>query len=172
MGAKRRTAAKTKPARATSSGSGHSASPTTGSSSEFSPRNASVGYYSLDDLPGLWDNNPIIRDRLRHQESGSKTGLPLVVGLDAAGAEAEVYVEATLDVLKANEYVMMPVLHLMSKNMLMLPHIDRVIEAVDSFYKICKKPRGGDHCYQQAWAIRRLIGYTKHQCYRDFPPQD
>lgn len=170
MGAKRRTAAKSKPSRASSSGSGHS--PTTGSSSEFSPRNALVGHYSLDDLPVLWDNNPIIRDRLRHQDPDSKTVLPLVVGLDAAGAEAAVYVEATLEVLKANEYVMMPVFHHMSKNMLMLPHIDRMIQAVDSFYKISKQPRGGDHCYQQAWAIRRLIGYTKHQCYREFPPQD
>lgn len=168
MAGGKRTAAKSRPSResrASSSGSGHGRSPT-GNSFEISPRSARVGHYSLDDLPSLWDNNPIIRDRMRSKD------FPLVVGLDQAGEQAAVYVEATHEVLQVNEYVMMPLADLMSKNMLMLPHIDRLIQAIDSFYKLSKKPRGAEHCYQQAWAIRRLIGYMKHQCYRELPPQD
>ncbi len=170
MAGSRRTAAKSKPSResrASSSGSGHSGSPTGNSFCEISPRGARVGQYPLDDLPTLWDGNPIIRERMR-----SKGNFPLVVGLDQFGEEAAVYVEATQETLQANEYVMMPIFHLMAKNTLMLPHIDRLIQAIDSFYKLSKRPRDAEHCYQQAWAIRRLIGYLKHQCYRDLPLQD
>ena len=50
--------------------------------------------------------------------------------------------------------------------------IDSLIKSVNDFFELAKLSRSSDHCYQEAWSIRRLIGKLKRFTYRNQPPQD
>ena len=140
-------------------GSSHCASP------NQSPKNM-VGRFELTDIPISWDNDPAIRDRIRN-------GLNLCAAYDPnTGELVTKYVDATPENLRVNAPVLKPIVTLMRQNDLQLPAIDKLISSVDDFFQLAKLTRSMDDCYQEAWAIRRLIGKLKRYTYRNLPPQD
>ena len=158
------TAAKSKASAATSS------APTSAASSRHasptpSPKSV-VGTYSLDGVPVAWDNSPEIRDRIR-----AEYDIVLNWSKDQEKGVKE-YVDGTKQNIILNYHVVKPLILLMKENDLSLPSVDRLIEAVDHFYKLLKLPRSGEFCYQQAWAVRRLCSKLKSCIYRPQPPQD
>ena len=162
MGSSRKSAAKSKPqdkSRASGSGSSSPRS-TNGSCVER------VGKYGLDTLPRDWDNCDEIRDRLRDDHH-------LLRHVDPeTGEQTNHHVEGNVVNLKCNKQIVLPLAKLMAENGLLVPSLDRLIEACDRIYKIAKKPRSPEHCYQMAWACRRLMGTMKSFCYRPLPPED
>ena len=137
------------------------------SSKDGSPKSV-VGNFSLQSLPSRWDDTPAIRDRMRNGDSLIYRFDPLLGKSEPAPA-----VEASLENLKLNHAVLLPVLELMAKNELMLPSIENLIAAIEDFFILCKKTvRQPDHVYQEAWSIRRMIGRAKKFTYRSLPPQD
>ena len=163
MGRARKTAAKSKPEKA--SGSGHSSS--SGSRAESpnpSPRSL-VGNYHLDAVPSQWDNDQALRSRMRAE-------LNLVIALDEKGEECNSFVDATTANVAANSAVLLPIAKLMCQNNMTLPSIGRLIESIDKFFQVAKRSVPLEKCYHEAWSIRRLIGKLKRFLYRDSPPQD
>ena len=125
-----------------------------------------VGSYSLKGIAMEWDNKPAIRERIRENQS-------LVLAMNHESGKGEsIYVNATLENLRLNSVVLEPLAVRMKENNLQLPSIDNLIQSVDEFFQLAKLPRGGDHCYQEAWSLRRLIGKLKRFTYRTSPPQD
>lgn len=157
MGPKK-TAAKSK---AASSGEGGSRT----ASPSSSPRSV-VGTYELTGLHTTWDNNPTIRERAR-----SNQNLMLAVN-PATGETGCWHVDGTKDTVVLNECVLLPLAELMGKHELKLPSIDNLIESVNQFFKVTKMARNLEHCYQEAWAIRRCLGKLKSFAYKEHPPQD
>ena len=136
-----------------------------GGSPGASPKSV-VGSYDLDTLPNSWDNCSEIRERMRN-------GQNLVLAVDhAAGQLASCYVDATVENLKANVEVLIPVVTIMQQHELQLPGIEKLISAVDGLFTLAKVSRTNDHFYQEAWAIRRLISKLKRFTYRTTPPQE
>ena len=87
--------------------------------------------------------------------------------------EAASAVEATVENLKLNTPVLLPIMEIMAINDLRLPSIEALIGAIEDFYQLCKKTvRQPDYVYQEAWSIRRMIGRAKKFIYRPHPPQD
>ena len=125
-----------------------------------------VGSYSLDGIPVEWDNHPAIRERIREQNN-----LCLAFNYDK-GCGASEYVNATIDNVKINAPVLEPLAKMMAANSLRLPSIEQLIKAISDFFILAKLSRSDDHCYQEAWSIRRLIGRLKKFTYRSCPPQD
>ena len=82
------------------------------------------------------------------------------------------YVESSVEDARANKFVVAPVLEFMKTNELRIPSIDNLILAIDLVYQTGMKPRNLEHCYQQAWAIRRIIQQVKSFLYKESPPQD
>lgn len=169
MARTRATAAKSKAMprpreRASSSGHSDSRNSSPCSASSRSPKNV-IGRYSLDTVPSSWDNDPTVRERMRSE-------LPLVVCVDEKGQPGEGFVEATKHAIKMNSSALLPLCQLMKENHLMLPSIDNLIQTLDKFYQMVKLSRSLEFCYQEAWALRRLLVKLKHFLYRDFPPQD
>ena len=82
------------------------------------------------------------------------------------------HVEGTIEELKINKEVLAPLLVLMKDNKQLLPNIDRLIQSIDVLYTSSKNHRDLEHCYQQAWALRRLIQKLKSFTYRDLPPTE
>ena len=160
-------AAKSKPisrkGSASSSGSGSPAPSSNGSCA--SPRER-TGNYDLLNLPKVWDDLQPVRDRLRDEN-------PLLMAFDIeTGKLVDRYVEGTLETVKCNVDVLVPLATLMGKNGILMPTIDRLIQAIDQAYRIAKKPRSYEHSYQMAWAFRRLLGKIKSYCYKPSPPEE
>ena len=152
------------------SSSGHADSPSTraGCSGSTSPWSAKqrVGNYDLENLSKKWDDDSVIRERIRN-------GFHLCRHWDhETKQETDTYVECCVDDARVNKLVVAPLLRLMKDNDLLLPSIDRLIQAICLFYEVGKKPRSLEHCYQQAWSLRRIIQNVKSHCYIDTPPQD
>ena len=125
-----------------------------------------MGKFELIDLPISWDNDPAIRERIRN-------GLNLCAAYDPKTGElVSKYVDGTPENLRVNAPVLKPIVTLMRQNDLQLPAIDKLISSVDEFFQLAKLTRSMDDCYQEAWAIRRLIGKLKRYTYRNLPPQD
>ena len=125
-----------------------------------------VGSYSLDHVPVQWDNHPTIRDRIRQN-------LNLVVAYDfETGNPSSNYVDATCENVKLNAPALMPLATLMKENNLRIPAIEKLTVAVSEFFQLAKLSRSDDHAYQEAWALRRLVGKLKRFTYRSAPPQD
>ena len=145
--------------KASSSGS---ASPTTSSNS--TPER--VGKYDISHLPKAWDDEETIRERLRNDHQ-------LLLHLDpSTGEAANVDVDGSVANVKCNLQVLIPLADTMAQNSLLMPNIDRLIQSVDMTYKRAKKARSLEHCYQMAWACRRLLVTGKAYCYRDVPPEE
>ena len=125
-----------------------------------------VGCFDLKDIPVEWDNQPAIRERMRNGDN-------LCVAFDpSSGKYLSIYVDATIENLKANSPVLKPLLQRMAKNELRLPSITNLIEAVSELFTIAKLNRSSEHHYQESWAIRRMIVKLKKFTYRSTPPQD
>ena len=126
-----------------------------------------VGKFELTDIPISWDNDPAIRERIRN-------GLNLCAAYDPKTGNLESkYVDATPENLRVNAPVLKPVVTRMRDHDLQLPAIDKLkTSSVDQFFQLAKLTRSMDDCYQEAWAIRRLIGKLKRYTYRNVPPQD
>lgn len=136
-----------------------------GSSPKGSPRSV-VGDYGLENVPVEWDNHPAIRERIRDEKN-------LCLSYDFEKREAvSKYVEPTIENLKINEAVLMPLAKIMSHHDLQLPAIEKLIHAVAEFFQLAKLSRTSDQCYQEAWALRRMIGKLKRFAYRSTAPQD
>ena len=147
---------------------GGGGNPSSASSSPKSSTNTVVGNFSLEEIPAKWDDLPAIRDRMRNGES-------LIMRFDSTvgKTEAASAVEATVENLKLNTPVLLPIMEIMAINDLRLPSIEALIGAIEDFYQLCKKTvRQPDYVYQAAWSIRRMIGRAKKFIYRPHPPQD
>ena len=129
------------------------------------PKNV-VGSFDMGSIPEQWDNAIKIRDRIRCNQN-------LLMRCNHETGEEEIgYVEATTDNCRLNDAVLLPVLRLMSEHSLQLPPIQGLIAGIETFYQLSKVMRSPDQVYQEAWAIRRLIGKAKKFTYRSFAPQD
>ena len=161
----RRSAAKTmaKPCCSTRASSGSASGPSTPSTPTRIER---VGKYEMGSLAKTWDNDELICDQIREKK-------PLLLHVDpASGNLVEQYVEGNVANVKANLRVLIPLADIMAKNRLLMPNIDRLIQVIDRLYQISKKPRSLEHCYQTAWAFRRLLGTGKSFCYKPAPPEE
>ena len=146
------------------SGSGHSDASPANSTSSSSPK-CLVGSWQLTGVPEAWDNDSIIRERIRDKYH--------LLTRTALNGEAENgHVEGTTDNLVLNEVVLLPICQLMKENNLTLPNIDNLCFAISKFYAVTKTEKSLEHAYHQSWAVRRLLVHLKSFTYRDFPPQD
>ena len=136
-----------------------------GAGSTKSPK-ARVGTYELEGIPLAWDNEPTIRERVRE-----KKNLCLSHDFETGRSESD-FVGATAHNLKLNAPVLKPLVVMMKAHGLQLPAIDRLIAAVQEFFDMTKLVRTHEQCYQESWAIRRMIGKLKRYTYRSTPPQD
>ena len=125
-----------------------------------------VGNFDLGPVAEAWDNSPKIRNRIH-----SNANL-LMRWNEETDEEESGFVEATIQNCRANDEVLLPVLRLMAENNLQIPTIQGLQESIELFYQLCKVVRSPSLVYQEAWAIRRLIGKTKKITYRSFAPQD
>lgn len=135
------------------------------SSPGASPKSV-VENYELEGIPIAWDNESVIRERIRENMNlclsfNHETGKP-----DCG------HVDASFDNLRLNAPVLKPLVALMKVHDLQLPSIDKLIAAVDEFFQVAKLSRSTPMCYQEAWAIRRMIVKLKKYIYRNQPPQD
>lgn len=149
------------------SGGGQAGSkPNSRGSSPGSTGRSVVGSYSLANVPVEWDNQPSIRERIRENNN-----LCLTYDYEK-GEGVSGYVDATIDNLRLNCAVLEPLALLMRDHELQLPSIEALICAVQEFFQLAKLSRSADHCYQEAWSLRRMIGKLKRFTYRTTPPQD
>ena len=137
----------------------HSASPTV---------RERVGNYELVNLSKQWDDNEIIRDSVRENHNLLRT----VREEGDRQVILDEYVEGNTENVKANREVLGPIMEIMGQHDKLIPNLDNLIQCVDAFYRKAKKTRTLEHCYQMAWAIRRLIQVVKSVCYRPAPPED
>lgn len=143
----------------TTAASAHGGSPT------MSPRSL-VGNFDMDGIPLLWDNDPGVRARMRNAEN-------LCLAVDVATqSQVSSFVDATVENVKVNACVLRPFLPLMKDHDLHLPAINPLTAVIEKFFVMTKLSRTNEHCYHQAWTIRRLIGRLKKFTYRPYPPQD
>ena len=125
-----------------------------------------VGDYELDNLPVIWDDIAAVRERIRENSN-------LCLAIDPeCGAPKSIYVDATTENVRLNSFVLETILKIMKHHEWQLPGISCLITAIEKFYLLAKLPRTRDQAYQEAWAIRRLIGKVKKIMYRPTPPQD
>ena len=149
-----------------SSGSGHHDSMV-----EASPTSTSkerVGTWPMDDLAEVWDNCPLVRERLR-------SGNHFLMNYDQEKhINTDGFVEKSIPTLKLNHFVLSPVLRLMGQNERTLPCIDRLLQQIGKLFDKAqvKYPKRGDRIYQDGWAIRRLVVLAKKQIYRPTMPKD
>lgn len=134
------------------------------SSPRISPRSV-VGTYDLNGIAVEWDNDAEVRSRLRD-------GFNICLRVNSAGEPENGSVEATVANLRLNAPVLKPLITRMETHDLRLPSIEKLIAAVEDLYQVAKVPRTVQQAYQEAWAIRRMIGKLKRFTYRDGPPQD
>ena len=127
-----------------------------------------VGNYELVNLSKKWDNNEIIRDSVRENHNLLRT----VREEGDRQVILDEYVEGNTENVKANREVLDPIMEIMGQHDKLIPNLDNLIQCIDAFYRKAKKPRFLEHCYQMAWAIRRLIQVVKSVCYRPAPPED
>ena len=136
------------------------------SSPEGSINTLIVGDYELDNLPVTWDDMAAVRERIRENSN-------LCLAIDPeCGTPKSIYVDAMTENVRLNSCILMPILKIMKNHEWQLPGINCLINAIEKFYLLAKLPRTKDQAYQEAWAIRRLIGKVKKLTYRATPPQD
>ena len=126
-----------------------------------------VGSYDLLNLVKIWDDNEMVRDRVRENHNLCQT-------VHVEGDKEmirDAYVEGNVSNVKANVHVLEPVIEIMGHNERLLPNLDNLIQCIDAFYRKAKKARTLEHCYQMAWSIRRMIQVVKGACYRETPPE-
>ena len=82
------------------------------------------------------------------------------------------HIEGSRDNLILNRDVVEPLAKLMRDHEYQIPSIDRLIEAICALYQMARCPRSQEHCYKQAWAVRRLLQTLKHFTYAKTSPED
>ena len=133
---------------------------------EKSEKSEKVGGYSLDGLATCWDNDFLVRQRLR-------CGYNLVCKYDpSTGAPVSGHVEKSQDNCKINNFILSPVLCMMFQNDFKLPAIDQVQIHVGDIYQLNQVTVTEVQIYQDSWAIRRLLHYMKSMLYRPSFPKD
>lgn len=146
-----------------SSSSSHSPS---SSVALVSPEPEASHHYSLDGLAKMWDDNEIVRGRLREQQN-------LCRHWDIKNSkEMDVSVDATLANCRINDSVLGPILKFIHANGGKMPSIDRVIEQVTLLYKMAKVSATGEKMYQEGWAVRRLCSHMKRLIHKQYQPKD
>lgn len=129
-------------------------------------KNEKVGGYSLDGLATCWDNDFLVRRRLR-------SGLNLVCKYDPnTGGPVTGHVEKSQDNCRLNNFILSPILCMMFENDLKLPAIDAVQIHVADIYQLNQVTVMEVQIYQDSWAIRRLLHYMKSMLYRPSFPKD
>lgn len=159
------TAARSRAASSSTRASSSGERPLSRASSPGSSPKSLVGALDLSGLPTAWDNEPAIRERVRDNNN-------LCLTYDHDCKVGNGYVDATIENVKLNQAVLLPICKIMKENNLQLPILDHLIEAIDKFFQVAKLPRNPEHCYQEAWSIRRLLNKLKRSTYRVAPPQD
>ena len=123
--------------------------------------------YDLLNLVKTWDDNEMVRDRVRENHN-----LCQCIHIESdQEVIKDAYVEGNVLNVKLNLHVLEPVVEIMGQHERLLPSIDKLIQCIDVFYRKAKKPRDLEHCYQMAWSIRRMIQVVKTTCYRETPPE-
>ena len=115
-----------------------------------------VGNYSLRGLAMAWDNTEKVRSRLRAHSRvllhyDPKLKLEQVVSV----------VEKTVYNLRANHFVLSPVLNLVRTHQQLLPSIDRLIEELWQLYALHNLKPAADTVYHEAWTLRQLSSLLK-----------
>ena len=128
--------------------------------SSASLRKALVGNYSLGGLCITWDNREGIRQRIR-----SHSRLLLNYDTKLKKQIVATNVETSVHNLRANAFVLSPLLHLMRFNGQLLPNLDRLIAEIHGLYERYTKV-SGDVVYHEAWALRHLISLLKSEHYK------
>ena len=125
-----------------------------------------VGGYCLNGLASCWDQDFLVRQRLR-------SGLNLVCKYDpSTGAPITGNVEKSADNCKINNFILSPILCMMFENDFKLPAIDEVQTHVADIYQLNQCTVTEVQIYQDSWAIRRLLHYMKSMVYRPTFPKD
>ena len=125
-----------------------------------------VGGYCLNGLASCWDQDFLVRQRLR-------SGLNLVCKYDpSTGASITGTVEKSADNCKINNFILSPILCMMFQNDFKLPAIDEVQTHVADIYQLNQCTVTEVQIYQDSWAIRRLLHYMKSMLYRPTFPKD
>ena len=145
--------------------SGSGSSPPSRASSPTSSPKGLVGNYSLDGVATTWDDTPGIRGRIRDSQH-------LLMHMCPEKGPVCQYVEGSKENVVLNSEVLRPVVLRMRDHNLLLPSIDNLIMACQEFFKLTKSSKSLEHCYQEAWAMRRLIGKLKSFVYKENPPQE
>lgn len=113
-------------------------------------------HYSLEGLHLDWDNDSVVRRRVRW-------GNHVIRHFDPqTSTETNQYVEKTLVNVRLNKQVLKPLCVRMRSHELALPIIDAVIEEFRNLYCFSKVTVSYDTLYQEAWACRRLLALAKN----------
>lgn len=110
----------------------------------------SATYVDCDTLPGEWDNNDILRDRIR------KEGILLT----ASGGN-----DVKIPRCAANSDVLIPILAQIGAGC-RLAEIDGLREAVENFYSKHQKTCQEDDISKTAWDIREMVFFVKRKTQR------
>lgn len=124
-----------------------------------------LGGFELTGLGAAWDNDPEIRERVRKHKKFMLASKP-DHGLDPG------FVQKTVLNLKANKGMLMPVLDFMRENDKKIPAIDDVAVEVKTLFERSGLEVDATTIFEQSWAVRRLLTYTKSFTYKQSVPQD
>lgn len=125
--------------------------------------------FSLDGLAIAWDNDPLIRERLRSD------GGQLLKTYDAKLKQAvDGQIEIKVENLRVNACILSPLFKMMSQNERASPCVEKLQQQVADLFNRAKVvyTKHGDRIYQDSWAIKRLCTLGKSQQFRGSPPKE
>ena len=125
--------------------------------------------WSLDGLAVAWDNDPLVRDRLRSD------GCRLLKNFDAKLKQAvDAPIEIKVENLRVNACVLSPLFKMMSQHERSSPCVEKLQLQVADLFNRAKVvyTKHGDRVYQDTWAIKRLCTLGKSQQFRGCPPKE
>lgn len=117
----------------------------------------------LDGLAELWDARAPVRERLRDFQ---RLVLQKPVGSDAPVAAAG-SVAKSMDNVRFNSEVLMPVMKKMSENRESVPDIAALMAEIEKIYTVHKITVASGASRDEAWSSRYLYGKAKTMMYRD-----
>lgn len=125
--------------------------------------------FSLDGLAVAWDNDPLIRERLRSD------GGHLLKTYDAKLKQAvDGQIEIKVENLRVNACILSPLFKMMSQNERASPCVEKLQLQVADLFNRAKVvyTKHGDRVYQDSWAIKRLCTLGKSQQFHGSPPKE
>ena len=115
---------------------------------------------NISGLALKWDDSSVIRQRMRE-------GFNLCIHYDSkVKKETNFEVARNVKNLKANQQVMVPVLHIIRSTGCII-NIDRLAMEVTKLYKLNDKTINTKTQYDQAWSIRHLVGVLRRTIRND-----